>query len=264
MAKNLPYLPKRLRNPEGHHYNVWGTEIRGRGERVRKAYAKNRFSRGKPKEYYLNDYYEDPMTYPKDLPIDKVYRIWDNKNKKYIRSKNAPVFNSIKYTQKYIEKQDEDIQKHLEIVPCCILPYKPVPDKKLPSLRKPNNDDPQKGYVLRGLERAKIKRNKEYNERITVLNDVTDQILNSIKDIVPDDNEDRIKEIEDKQKQLVDSGVVESKEKMRKEYTCSCGVVNKFSPWVYAHWEEPIRHTCICGKMNILMKGRVLVPENEN
>ena len=44
---------------------------------------------------------------------------------------------------------------------------------------------------------------------------------------------------------------------LKKGYVCGCGKYNRFTAWVYAHMNIKIRHTCECGRTNILLRGRV-------
>lgn len=39
-------------------------------------------------------------------------------------------------------------------------------------------------------------------------------------------------------------------------YTCGhCGRFAKFSAWLFAHWYEPVVHTCECGARSQILEG---------
>lgn len=46
---------------------------------------------------------------------------------------------------------------------------------------------------------------------------------------------------------------------LKKGYRCpGCKKVNKFSVWVFAHWNIPITHSCDCGRKNTLQQGKLV------
>jgi hypothetical protein len=46
---------------------------------------------------------------------------------------------------------------------------------------------------------------------------------------------------------------------LAKGYTCTiCGRMNRFSSWVYAHWDIVVRYTCACGQEAKVRRGRVI------
>jgi len=244
-------LPKFIKNPETYRYDVMGTEIKYRHERIRKAYAKDHFSRGKPKEYYLYDYYEDPMTYPKDLPIEVVYRVYNTETKKFVQSTNTYVFSRLKAAQTFLNKQDN--KDLLEIVPCHVIPISPVPNKKLPSLSKPDKENPMTGWIRAGKQRSKIKKEKLIKD-IDKISEEIEENLNAIKGI----HHIEPQETQEPASNENNDNTKEHKAIMPKGYLCSCGVYNKYTAWVYAHWYEGIRHTCKCGKKNTICEGKVI------
>lgn len=46
-------------------------------------------------------------------------------------------------------------------------------------------------------------------------------------------------------------------EKLAKDFTCECGIVNKFDMYVYAHWTLELTHTCACGRKHLIQRGIV-------
>ena len=43
---------------------------------------------------------------------------------------------------------------------------------------------------------------------------------------------------------------------LAKGYSCeTCGVENKYSGWVYAHWRDLITHSCDCGAKYSIFAG---------
>jgi hypothetical protein len=49
-----------------------------------------------------------------------------------------------------------------------------------------------------------------------------------------------------------------SERDLSKGYVCECGKYNQFSVWVHAHLHVEIRHTCECGRTNILLNKSVI------
>ena len=43
---------------------------------------------------------------------------------------------------------------------------------------------------------------------------------------------------------------------MSSGYACICGTFNAFSPYVIAHWDIPLAHTCKCGETAVVQAGR--------
>jgi hypothetical protein len=41
-------------------------------------------------------------------------------------------------------------------------------------------------------------------------------------------------------------------------YTCKCGLQNEFAPYVFAHWNVQIVHSCDCGRKNCILRGRIV------
>jgi transcription elongation factor Elf1 len=46
--------------------------------------------------------------------------------------------------------------------------------------------------------------------------------------------------------------------KFDKGFDCtSCGANHEFGPYVAAHWNEALTHTCACGAQHVVQSGRV-------
>lgn len=45
---------------------------------------------------------------------------------------------------------------------------------------------------------------------------------------------------------------------MNKSYKCKCGIENKFALWLFAHWDLRVAHRCECGRVNELLRGRIV------
>jgi transcription elongation factor Elf1 len=51
-----------------------------------------------------------------------------------------------------------------------------------------------------------------------------------------------------------------SKEELPKGFTCKkCGKEEVFPPYVYAHWNEPLTHSCPCGRVHKILRGKATV-----
>lgn len=47
-----------------------------------------------------------------------------------------------------------------------------------------------------------------------------------------------------------------SERKLPKGWTCTCGTLHQFSPWVYAHWDIEIQATCAdCNRQVTFLGG---------
>lgn len=44
-------------------------------------------------------------------------------------------------------------------------------------------------------------------------------------------------------------------EKLAKSFTCSCGKEHAFVPYVFAHWDVMLVHTCDCGALHHIRQG---------
>jgi len=54
------------------------------------------------------------------------------------------------------------------------------------------------------------------------------------------------------------------KEELPKGYDCpACGRFHRFSPWVYAHWDIAITHSCNCGVEATILMGRAYPPDSD-
>ncbi|HET6331044.1 MAG TPA: hypothetical protein VFF76_09680 [Holophagaceae bacterium] len=40
-----------------------------------------------------------------------------------------------------------------------------------------------------------------------------------------------------------------------KGYTCACGLYHAFSAYVFAHWNDQLKHDCPCGMTWTLVQG---------
>ncbi len=45
------------------------------------------------------------------------------------------------------------------------------------------------------------------------------------------------------------------KEEVVKGFTCSCGKFNRYELYVYAHWRDPLKFTCECGRRYSIVCG---------
>lgn len=48
---------------------------------------------------------------------------------------------------------------------------------------------------------------------------------------------------------------------LTKSYRCACGAVRTFGVYVFAHWNDALRETCACGRVNHIRSGVVRTPE---
>lgn len=46
-----------------------------------------------------------------------------------------------------------------------------------------------------------------------------------------------------------------------KGYTCKCGEEHLHPAYVFAHWSERLKHTCSCGRVNSILRGKVTIGE---
>ena len=303
----MVYIKKRDRDDFG-----FGPNIKGKHKHSRQVFA-TRYSRGQPKENYITDYFEDAMSIPKEVHerIRSMYMIWDHDNNQNYRARarKTIIWKTLSRAKSIVTLANKhlDCVRNLEVYEVRLIPVQPtqqplknivlprVPLELLKDIKepialpkgefhKPDTEDPTKGFVARGKERAKIKRKKdisiledEYNKQV----EITDEILKSMPPLEDDIKrekqkvldaeymENKLKEQAQKDKEELIKSLEESTEnteraereeraEMSTGFTCSkCGTDHKFISWLYAHWYEKTKHICaVCNNITWLLEGK--------
>lgn len=225
----------------------WGTDLKHKHKKTKLEYRNQRLSMGKPKEAYIYDYYEDPMSIPKEI-LERVttrYMIWNNVENKFFTSARATDWWKTEKKARFILKEYATIEKvdgkitgktydpdtDLELMMVRVIPTKMT--GKVNSygksfdeiLKKPKyKDDPMRGYVKRGKERA-LQKSKRVIKKL----------------------DKEIEELKKNTKQLTHFVCGECKE----EYI--------LTPWVLAHWNDRVKFVCKkCDTLNIIQYGTVI------
>lgn len=286
MSKSEIRKIKKIEKKHGHKHAV--EHVKHMRFNARKEYSTYQFSKGKPKEYYLSDYYEDPMQVPIEYPVEKYYRIWNKKTKEFMitlqtrtvwRTERGVKAVVCKWNKRDNVEPDDSVY---EIVQVMMLPCNPIdkPNRKEPV--KPDKSNPEMGgWIKAGKQRhiikkeriakEKAKKRREEKKRIKkqlVLDQLrlqlAEQQLRDAGDILVHDNDtDLYHSADDVMQEFIqnenDIRNGTRKTVMKRKYQCICGVEHSFSPYVYGHWYETVKHACtVCNRVNHIKEGELV------